>query len=338
MTENALIKIDPKDYNLSDTQAAQVEAAFRPMLAKMVELETEFNRVVALPITPETCKEARSLRLEYVRIRTKTAEIHKAAKAFYLSGGRFVDGWKNAQLHSSQGKEDRLEAIEKHYENLERERIAKLQEERAAALVPYNTGYIPEDLGKMPVEVWEKYLLGVKSAYEIQKEAERKAEEDRIAREKAEAEERERVRKENEKLRAEAEKREKEMAAEWEARAKKEAAEKKKVEAYKKKVAAQLEKEREEKEAAIRKSRELEAAEKKKAAEEKAAAEKRRAEEARLAAGPDRDKLLAWIAPLSSLADAAPECSTPSGTKMVNEIAYHIRSQYRALVATIEKL
>lgn len=278
MTENALIKLDPKDYGLSDNQAAQVEAAFRPMLEKMVELEEEFNRVTALEITPETCKEARSLRLEYVRIRTGTEKIHKEAKAFYLAGGRFVDGWKNAQKFASQGKEEKLKAIEEYYENLERERIAKLQEERRAEIAKYDPGYIPEDLGKMEVDVWEKYLLGVKSAYEQMKEAERKAEEDRIAREKAEAEERERFRKENEKLRAEAEKREKEMAAErekvrkeaeaWE---KKQAAEKKRVEAYKKKVAAQLEKERQEKEAAVLKARqEQEARAKEEAARKKA--------------------------------------------------------------------
>lgn len=327
MTENALIKIDAKEYNLTDTQAAQVEAAFRPMLAKMRELETEFNRVVALPITPETCKEARSLRLEYVHTRTKTAEIHKAAKAFYLSGGRFVDGWRNAQLHSSQGKEDRLAAIENYYENLERERIAKLQEERAAALAPYNTGYIPEDLGKMSADVWEKYLLGVKSAYEQTKEAERKAEEDRIAREKADAEEREKTRQENIRLKAEAEEREKIQVAE-----------RKKVEAFKKKVAAQLEKERQEKEAAVRKARELEAAEKKKAAEEKAAAEKKRAEEAKLAAGPDRDKLLAWITPLAVIANSKPECSTAAGDRMAHTIIGHLAAEYNALAAKIKSL
>ena len=66
----------------------------------------------------------------------------------------------------------------------------------------------------MSDESFESFLSGLKSTYEAKIEAERKAEEERIAKEKADAEEREQQRIENERLKAEAEKREKEIEAE----------------------------------------------------------------------------------------------------------------------------
>ena len=124
------------------------------------------------------------LRAHYRKMRNK---IHKELKAFYLAGGRFVDGWKNAQLAASQGKEERLMSIKKHYENLEKERIAKLQEERAKLLEPYDLSVIPENLGEVEPDVWENYLKGVKSNYEIRVQAEKKAEEERLEAERIEA-------------------------------------------------------------------------------------------------------------------------------------------------------
>jgi len=235
----SIVKINPKDYGLTETKAKEIEAMFAPMLQKMVELEQEFNEVSQLEICKDTCQKAKTLRLKYVKVRTGTAEIHRELKAFYLNGGRFVDGWKNAQLFASQGMEEKLSAIENHFKNLERERVAKLQDKRSNELLKYDVDYIPENLGLMPEDVWANFLLGTKTNYEKQKEAERKAEEERIAKEKAETEERERIRKENEQLKKEAEQREKQVKIEAEKmtkieaelRAKKEAEEKARLEA-----------------------------------------------------------------------------------------------------------
>lgn len=67
---------------------------------------------------------------------------------------------------------------------------------------------------EMSDESFDSFLSGLKSTYEAKIEAERKAEEERIAKEKADAEAREQQRLENERLKAEAEKREKEIEAE----------------------------------------------------------------------------------------------------------------------------
>lgn len=205
-----IIKIDPKEYGLTDQTAKTIRMQFEPMLQKMEELETEFNSVVNLPIgEKKTSEKAKELRLKYVKVRTGTAEIHKQQKAFYLNGGRFVDGWKNAQIFASEGKEKKLEEIEKYLENLEKARIEKLNEERTALILQYIN---PEDVipyGVMQADVWDAYYNAKVKSFNDRIEAEKKAETDRIEREKAEAEERERIKAENEKLKLEAEEKEK---------------------------------------------------------------------------------------------------------------------------------
>jgi len=175
-----LVKINAKDYGLEESKAKQISDMFKPMLDKMVELEKEYNEIAKNEISPEICIEAKVLRLKYVKVRTGTAEIHRELKHFYLQGGRFVDGWKNAQLMASEGVETKLMSIENHYENLKKERIAKLQEQRVKELEKYGVDYTPGNLGEMGSEVWNNYLPGVKLNHEAKIKAEKKAEEERI--------------------------------------------------------------------------------------------------------------------------------------------------------------
>lgn len=178
MTE--IVKINPADFGLTEETAKNIKAQFDPMLKKMEELEQEFNEVINLPIEePATIKKAKELRLKYVKVRTGTADIHKTQKAFYLNGGRFVDGWKNAQIFASQGKEEKLEAIEKHYENLERERLEKLETGRKELLSQYTDIY-PQALAHMEQAAFDNYLTGVKVAHEARIAAEKQAEQERI--------------------------------------------------------------------------------------------------------------------------------------------------------------
>ena len=191
-----LLKINPQDFGLTDETAVNISQQFQPMLNKMVELEQEFNVIVQMPIeNNETSKKAKELRLRYVKLLTATADIHKQQKSFYLNGGRFVDGWKNAQIFASQGKEERLENIEKYFENLEKERIEAIHNERVAIINKYmDVGNV--QFGTMDEDVWNAYLVAKKQAYETLLEAQIKAEE---------PVERDRMRIENERLRFEAE-------------------------------------------------------------------------------------------------------------------------------------
>lgn len=220
-----IVKVDAAEFGIEEQRAKQIRDAFKPMLEKMVELEKEANEVFKLPAeSPESATQAKEVRLKYVKVRTGTAKIHTEQKAFYLAAGRFVDGWKNAQIFASQGIEGRLKEIEDHAENKERERIEGVRVDRWGKLSQYME-VEPQGLAQMDDDTFSMLFNGAKSSHDAKIEAEKKAEAERIAKEKAEAEERERQRQENIRLKAEAEAREKEIASERKKQAEKEAAE-----------------------------------------------------------------------------------------------------------------
>lgn len=204
-----LVKIDAKDFGLEESKAQEISNQFKPMLDKMVELEKEANEVFSLDIEDsDSAKKAKEVRLKYVKVRTGTSEIHKQQKAFYLAGGRFVDGWKNAQIFASQGIEERLESIEKYAENKEKERLQAIQNERIELLYPFVDSVDGLNLSQMEDDVWQAFFSTKKRTFEDRIEAERKAEAERIAELKRQEEEREAQRLENERLKKEAKERE----------------------------------------------------------------------------------------------------------------------------------
>jgi len=159
--------LSAKDYGLEENKAKEIKAQFTPMLDKMEALEDEANEVFNMNIDGlETPGKAKETRLKYVKVRTGTAAIHKEQKAFYRAAGLYIDGWKNAQLFASEGIEKRLLNIEKHAENIEKERINKLGEERKLALENCGAQVIPDGLGSLSTDVWDSYLLGAKTTQE----------------------------------------------------------------------------------------------------------------------------------------------------------------------------
>ena len=110
------------------------------------------------------------------------------------------------------------------------ERHAAMVKERSIKVSEYQEPR-ESDFANMSEDVFNNYLSGLKATYIAKIEAERKAEEERIAKEKAEAEAIEQQRLENERLKAEAEKREKEIQAERKANELKLAEERAKIEA-----------------------------------------------------------------------------------------------------------
>lgn len=176
------IKVDSKEYGIEENKAKQIAEQFKPLLDVMVNLEKEANKIFKLnPEDEETSKKAKELRLQYVKVRTGTAQIHKEQKAFYLAAGRYVDGWKNAQMFASQGIEQRLQEIENYAEIKEKERRLKLQEDRATELRKYLRieDITPSHLGDLDDTTWAIYLTGAKQNHKDRIEAERLAEEKR---------------------------------------------------------------------------------------------------------------------------------------------------------------
>lgn len=211
-----LITINPEEFGLDKTEAQQVRSVFVPMLEKMEDLETEYNEIIKLTPTIDNCKKAKELRLKLVKVRTWTAEIHKKAKSYYLNGGRAVDAFKNVVTFAIEWKENELEKLEKHFENIEKERIEKLQSERLALLSQYVDDISAFQLWTMADDVWNAYFESKKKDYNDKIEAEKKAETDRIELEQKQKEEQEQIKADNERLRQEAEARETQMKKERE--------------------------------------------------------------------------------------------------------------------------
>ena len=311
-----IVKINASDYGLEETKAQEIKAMFMPMLNKMDELEVQYNDILKREIDPETCQMASDLRKVYVKTRTGTDEIHKKLKAFYLNGGRFVDAFKNAQAFASGEKEETLKAIEDHFENQERERLEKLRIDRLELLKPY-TDIEPLALGRMEQFVFDNYLAGVKLAHEQRIAAEKKAEDDRLVAIEAERIKQEKIRKENIRLKKEAEEKEKalqierekvrkdneekERLAEIERKKATDAlkAQQEKADKERKELLAKAEKERQERERLEKEIADKKAAdEKKKQDEEKA----RKAEEKKARLAPDKTKLLNFMQAINDLA------------------------------------
>lgn len=101
-----------------------------------------------------------------------------------------------------------LEKIEKYAEIKEQKRLQDLQSERVEKISPYVEDASMLKLYEMDEDVWEAYFNTKRDNWLAEQERLKQIEEERIAKEKAEAEERERIRLENERLKKEAEERE----------------------------------------------------------------------------------------------------------------------------------
>jgi len=297
-----IVKVNPAEFGLKEAEVQPIESAFMPKIIEREALREVYENVINQELTPALCTEAKSLRLKLVKVRTGIADIHRTQKAYFLAAGRFCDAWKTKETRPVEQMEEKLEAIEKHFENLERERKNKLRDERLAELNKYEMDGSLMLLGEMKEEVWVNFLAGAKLQYEQKKEAERKAEEERLAAIEAEKKRQEEVRLENERLRKEREALEIAQAVERKKlEAEKAKAEKARKEAEAKMLAqakADREKleaariEKEKAEAELREKREAEERARKEAEARAIAEEKSRiaAEKAR-AAAPDKIKL-----------------------------------------------
>lgn len=342
-----IVKLNPAEYGLKETEVQPIENAFMPKIVEREALRDTYENIINQELTPALCTEAKSLRLKLVKVRTGIAEIHKSQKAYFLAAGRYVDAWKNKETLPVEQMEEKLEAIEKYFENLERERKNKLRDERIAELAKYEMDGSLMLLGEMKEEVWVNFLAGAKLQYEQKKEAERKAEEERLAAIEAERKRQEEIRLENERLKKEREELEAKRAAERKKmEAEKAKADKARQEAEAKMLAqakADREKleaaraEKEKAEAELRQKREAEERARKEAEARAIAEEKARiAEEKRRAMAPDKDKLLAFADEILNLPQpkvASQEAKTilVNAIVLLNKVHAYIQSNVNSL-------
>jgi len=182
-----LVKINPEDFGLAKEKAHQIELQFAGKISEREELAKVYENIIGQEMSQEVCERARELRLQLVKVRTGINKIHKAEKAFYLAGGKFVDAWKNKNIIPIVEMEDTLKGMEEYYINLELERVKKLGDDRKLELSKYlNEECHPDGLGGMTDQIWDNYIIGVKNAYIERKKEEARLEKERIQNEKKE--------------------------------------------------------------------------------------------------------------------------------------------------------
>jgi hypothetical protein len=90
---NEIITVDPKQFGLEESKAADIAAQFKPMLDKMVELEQEYNEVISMPI--ETAASAAKLAAELKA--KQDAEKAEAARLAKIEADRIAAEKKAAK-------------------------------------------------------------------------------------------------------------------------------------------------------------------------------------------------------------------------------------------------
>lgn len=204
--EAAIVKVDidiVKEFEIDESRAAQIEAIFAPMVKGLRGFEGQYNalmKVAAKGITPEVVAQAKRLRIDIGKVRIEAEKARKKEKDQYLRGGRAVDGVNNILKFAISDKEEKLREVEEHFERIEQQKREKIAESRREELDKYDFDHTHTDLVNMEEDVFERFLFGIKTAWEYEQAAKKAAEEERIAKEKADEEERIRIREENERL------------------------------------------------------------------------------------------------------------------------------------------
>lgn len=297
-TPETKLELVVAEQKLEPTTAAALMTSYRPFFDQAHSLVERASKIKVTDATQVTeIRESRQIRLELVKVRTAADKQRKAMKEESLRQGKAIDGAFNILKFMVEPIEELLLESEKFAERAEAARRAAIKEERIARLAPYGWQDTPGfDLEVMDDLAFEQLLENTISRFEAEKERKIKEEADRIAREKEEREEQARIRSENEALKLENERIEREKREAYEkAQKEREAleakarAEREKAALEAKKAKAESDRLRKEAEDKARKEREeierknaaeREMAEKIAAAERKAAQEKQEAERA----------------------------------------------------------
>lgn len=343
--ENQLVKV-VNESGLDKTKAQVLLDNFSNYFEIASKWEATANALIITDVSQKAeMKMAREGRLFLREKRIAVEKTRKQMKEGALREGQTIDAIAKVLTNLIIPIEEDLEQKEKFAEIQEEKRLMLLKETRAAELMPF-TDFIPSgiNLGSLDEQGYQVLLNGAKLQKQAKIEADAKAESERIAKIEAERIENERIRGENERLRIEAEAKEKLLAEE---RAKVER-ERKEVElkadaerkahedqlAKERKIAEdKARKEREDAEAKLKAEREVArvAAEKadaerakieaelkaKKAAEEKVKREALEAER-KAKAAPDKEKLILLASKILNY--ELPEVQSQDANKVIDDV------------------
>ena len=216
--------------SIEPSRAEQIKTIFAPMTEMLEGFELAYSEVcdaASLEITEAVTAKAKRLRLDIAKVRISAEKIRKEQKEEYLRAGKAVDGVSNILKWAVEEKEQKLKDIEDYFANLELTRKRELQASRTEILSAYLQDAEGRNLASMEDDVWEAYIGAKKKEHEDRIAAELQAEQERVAKAKAEADEQVRLQAENARLKIEAS----ELAAKVAANAAKERAAREELEA-----------------------------------------------------------------------------------------------------------
>lgn len=210
--ENQLIKVVELN-GLEKSKSETIVNHFQSFLVKANSLEQEARLIIVKDASDvEEMKKARETRLELQKIRVNAEKTRKQLKEQSLREGKAIDGMANIIKAVIVPLEEHLQSMEDFVEIQENKRKDEQEQNRKELIQPYmNTEEEVTNLynlREMSEDGFYQLLKAHKEVYEAAKVAEAKAEKERLAREAAEMKERQRIVKENEKLKKEAMKRE----------------------------------------------------------------------------------------------------------------------------------
>ncbi len=211
--EKQIIKAE--DYGINPIEAAKLTKGLSTIQAERDLLAVEFEQLSQLELLQENIPKFKALRLKIQKNRTQGINNwHKVNKEFFLTGGKFVDAIKRKEVQVNEAMETKLMNAEKHFENLEKERVALLQKERVELIAPYLEDANLRDLSSMESDVWNIFLKSKKDIHQAEIDRIEKEKEEAIAKAEADRIKQEEIQAENERLKLERIEREKEIEKE----------------------------------------------------------------------------------------------------------------------------
>lgn len=204
----ALVIIKGTDYGIKKTQEKELLSGLPQIQKERDAMIPQYDRIIKLDIDdPKTALRAKEVRLMIAQGRTQGLNPwHKAAKDYFLQGGKFCDAVKNRELAIYVRMEENLKAIETHQVDKKIKRLKELHEKRFVELSKYMTVPAGRNLSVMEIDVYDAFLKVTKDSFKAAQELEKQKALDKIQKDKDAEIERKRLADDNLKLRQEKDK------------------------------------------------------------------------------------------------------------------------------------
>jgi hypothetical protein len=186
--KNQIVKIESTqlekvvtESGLAIQEGEEIKKSYLPFLAQLAEIQSQATKINFDSPTEIDETIARELRLKTVKIRTGSKELKDEREKGYLLRGNLEQAAYNLIEASCKITEDVFNNVEKAREIAEKKRKEQLRIDRSEKLSPYTESVVMYPLGEMSEEQFSELYAGLRTSHEMRLEAERKAEEKRLA-------------------------------------------------------------------------------------------------------------------------------------------------------------